>query len=87
MVDHFFVDIKDMDPAVYRSYTGRDNAFVKSNLALLLSLVGAERVTVRVPLIPGFNTLKQTDASVSELQAMGVTLVDCFTYKVPQGKN
>lgn len=86
-MDHFFVDIKDMDPTVYRAYTGRDNAPVKSNLALLLSLVGAERVTVRVPLIPGFNTTERTDASVAELQTMGVTLVDRFTYKIPQGKN
>ena len=87
VMDHFFVDIKDMDPAVYRDYTGKDNALVKANLALLLSLVGAERVTVRVPLIPGFNTPEHTDASVAELQAMGVTLVDRFTYKMPQGKS
>ena len=87
VMDHFFVDIKDMDPAVYRDYTGKDNALVKANLALLLSLVGAERVTVRVPLIPGFKTPEHTDASVAELQAMGVTLVDRFTYKMPQGKS
>jgi pyruvate formate lyase activating enzyme len=86
-MDHFFVDIKDMDPAVYKAYTGKDNTLVKSNLSLLLSLAGAERVTVRVPLIPGFNTTERTDASVAELQAMGVTLVDRFTYKIPQGKN
>ena len=87
VVDHFFVDIKDMDPTVYRAYTGRDNAPVKSNLSLLLALVGAERVTVRVPLIPGFNTPKHTDASVAELPAMGGTLMDRCTYKVPQGKS
>jgi pyruvate formate lyase activating enzyme len=87
VVDHFFIDIKDMDPAVYKAYTGKDNTLVKSNLSLLLSLVGAERVTVRVPLIPGFNTTERTDAHVAELQTMGVTLVDRFTYKIPQGKN
>lgn len=83
-VDWFFVDIKDMDPAVYQAYTGRDNALVKENLTLLLSLVGAERVTVRVPHIPGYNTDAHVEASVAELTAMGVTQLDVFTYKDPK---
>ena len=82
-VDWFFVDIKDMNPAIYKAYTGQDNALVKENLALLLSLVGSERVTVRVPHIPGFNTDADVQASVEELTAMGVTKLDVFTYKDP----
>ena len=82
-VDWFFVDIKDMNPTIYRAYTGRDNALVKENLALLLSLVGTERVTVRVPHIPGFNTDADVQASVEELTAMGITKLDVFTYKDP----
>ena len=80
-MDHFFVDIKDMDPAVYKAYTGKDNTLVKSNLSLLLSLAGAERVTVRVPLIPGFNTEEDQMRSRSQLEAMGITQFDLFTYK------
>ena len=83
-VDWFFVDIKDMDPAVYKAYTGRDNALVKENLALLLSLVGPDRITVRVPHIPGFNTDAHVAASVAELEVMGVTRLDVFTYKEPK---
>ncbi len=37
VVDHFFVDVKDMDPAIYKAYTGKDNTPVKENLSLLLS--------------------------------------------------
>lgn len=84
VVDHFFVDIKDMDSAVYRAYTGRDNALVKENLALLLSLVGKERVTVRIPHIPDFNTDSHVEASVAELKTMGVELLDVFAYKIPK---
>ena len=83
-VDWFFVDIKDMDPAVYRAYTGRDNALVKENLALLLSLVGPDRITVRVPHIPGNNTDAHVEASVAELTAMGIRHLDVFTYKEPR---
>ena len=86
VVDHFFIDIKDMNPAIYSAYTGQDNTLVKSNLALLLSLVGAERITVRVPHIPGFNTASDVEASAAELKAMGVTLFDIFTYKRPTSK-
>lgn len=86
VVDHFFIDIKDMNPSIYKTYTGRDNTLVKSNLALLLSLVGAERITVRVPHIPGFNTDADVQASVAELKAMGVTFFDVFAYKIPTKK-
>ena len=86
VVDHFFIDIKDMNPAIYKAYTGKDNTLVKANLALLLSLVGAHRITVRVPSIPDFNTEADTEASVRELQAMGVTSLDRFAYKIPTRK-
>ena len=84
VVDHFFVDIKDMNPEIYKSYTGRDNALVKENLNVLLSLAGAERVTVRVPLIPHYNTEADVERSVTQLTAMGVTLVDRFIYRLPK---
>ena len=86
VVNHFFIDIKDMNPAIYRAYTGKDNTLVKANLALLLSLVGAHRITVRVPSIPDCNTEADTEASVRELQAMGVTSLDRFAYKIPTRK-
>ena len=85
-VDWFFVDIKDMNPSIYRAYTGRDNALVKENLRTLLSLVGPDRVTVRVPRIPGFNTEDDVAASVAELRAMGVEHLDVFHYKMPRTK-
>lgn len=83
-VDHFMVDVKDMDPAVYKAYTGRDNGLVKENLAALLALVGKDRVTVRVPHIPGYNTDAHVAASIRELTAMGFCLFDEFTYKLPK---
>ena len=84
VVDHFFVDIKDMDPTIYKAYTGQENALVKENLTLLLSLVGAERITVRVPRIPNFNTDADVQASVAELKGMGITSLDVFSYKIPR---
>lgn len=80
-IDHFYVDCKDTNPAIYRSYTGRDNGGMLQNLALLLSLVGKDRVTVRVPLIPEFNTEEDREATRKLLADLGVEKMDFFTYK------
>lgn len=80
--DLFIVDCKDMDEDVYRRYTGGDGARMKDNLRLLLSLVGPERVTVRVPLIPGCNTPEHQARSVAALKALGVTRLDVFEYVI-----
>ena len=86
VIDHFFIDIKDMNPAIYQAYTGRDNALVKENLAALLALAGPKRITVRVPRIPNFNTDADVEASVAELKGMGVEELDLFSYKIPNKK-
>lgn len=81
-LDEFVVDIKDMDPDIYRRYTGIGNERVAENLRALLATLGPERVTVRVPNIPGWNTPRDVEASVRMLKALGVTKLDLFTYRV-----
>ena len=85
-VDEFFVDCKDTNGEIYRSYTGKDNGIMLENLRLLLSLVGSDRVTVRVPLIPGFNTDSDREKSRVLLEEMGVVNFDFFTYDTERGK-
>ncbi|MBR6920926.1 MAG: radical SAM protein [Clostridia bacterium] len=80
-VDHFFVDIKDTNPEIYKAYTGGDSKTALSNLALLIKAAGADRITVRVPLIPGYNTDEDRDRSVILLRGMGITDIDLFKYK------
>lgn len=80
-IDHFYIDCKDTNPDIYRRYTGQDNARMLQNLQKLLSLVGPERITVRVPLIPDFNTDKDRQSSVELLKQMGTTQFDLFTYR------
>ena len=80
-IDHFYVDCKDTDPAIYRRYTGQDNALMLENLKRLLVLVGPERITVRVPLIPDFNTEENQQDSRATLEVMGIRNFDLFTYR------
>ena len=82
VADAFIVDIKDTDDTIYQAYTGRQNRLALSNLEWLLQTAGTERVMVRVPLIPGFNSEADRQRSVEKLQAMGVKQLDLFTYRV-----
>ncbi|MBP5207330.1 MAG: radical SAM protein [Clostridia bacterium] len=83
-VDRFFVDVKDTDPQIYRGYTGADNGSVLENLALLAELAGPDRITVRLPLIPGYNTEEDRDRSRKLLLDMGLNDFDAFTYRLPE---
>ena len=80
-VDHFFIDIKDTNPEIYKAYTGGDSKTALSNLSLLLKAAGADRITVRVPLIPGYNSDEDRQRSVLLLRGMGITEFDLFKYK------
>lgn len=80
-MDMFYVDCKDTNPEIYKAYTGIQNAQMLENLRTLISLAGTERVVVRVPLIPGYNTEDDREKSRSLLESMGVTQFDFFTYK------
>jgi pyruvate formate lyase activating enzyme len=81
-IDHFYVDCKDTNPDIYRRYTGRNNEKMLENLRFLLSLVGPERITVRLPLIPEYNTEGDRQHSKALLQKMGIQKFDLFTYRV-----
>lgn len=81
-IDQFYVDCKDTNPAIYRRYTGRDNALMLSNLEKLLARVGPERITVRVPLIPDFNTETDQQHSRAVLETLGIRDFDLFTYRI-----
>lgn len=78
--DGFIIDIKDMNPEIYRSYTGGDANLVRENLSYLLDKVGTEHLLVRVPQIPEFNTAADCDESERLLRQMGVTRIERFSY-------
>ncbi len=54
-VDLFLFDIKHLDPLAHRRATGVSNERILENFAALLDRVGPERLTARIPVIPGYN--------------------------------
>ena len=80
VLDGYIVDIKDMNPEIYKAYTGKDYALVISNLLWLLQHGDPNRIVVRVPHIPDFNTDEDVERSKERLEKMGVTNIDEFQY-------
>ena len=81
LADQWIIDIKDMNPDTYHRYTTGDNTLVKDNLRWLLSHPGMDgKIIVRLPLIPDFNTPEAVAESRRQLEEMGVTTIEEFTY-------
>ena len=77
-VDQFIIDIKDMDDGIYRAYTGREP--LRENLMALKDLAGQERMHIRIPRIPGYNTAVHQQRSAEVLQKLGFTRLETFDY-------
>lgn len=80
VIDEFVIDIKDMNPQIYRSYTGMDNDMVMDNLKMLAAEGLADRCLIRIPLIPEFNAAGDREKSIAQLKALGFTRFDRFDY-------
>ena len=82
LVNTLIIDIKDMNPDIYRDYTGQSNALVLENLRLITDSGRQNDCIVRIPLIPGYNTDADRDASRKALESLGFTRFDLFTYQI-----
>lgn len=80
--DHFMVDIKTLDPVIYKAYTGKDLTPALSNLLMLKELAGAERITVRIPQIPGYADAASQQETAEKLRSLGFSNLDLFTYRL-----
>ncbi len=82
-VDYYIIDIKSLNPQIYKAYTGADNIQVIQNLTKLLQTIGNERIHIRVPVIPGYVTKEEQEQEVIQLTEMGFTDMERFTYIDP----
>ena len=81
IVSQWIVDIKDTNPEIYQSYTGKENTRALDNLRWLLNHDDmTQRITVRLPHIPQFNTDEDIEKSRQLLTSIGVTNFDEFEY-------
>lgn len=78
-VDLFLYDLKLMDPATHRRFTGATNELILRNLTLLAEAGGA--VVVRLPLIPGVNDgAENLDALAAFMASLRLRDIDLLPY-------
>lgn len=82
LVQMWYVDIKDMNPDIYKAYGCKENKQVISNLQWLAANGYADKVIIRLPLIPEYNTEEDRQQSQQQLENMGFTNFDKFNYIV-----
>lgn len=82
LVQMWYVDIKDMNPDIYKAYGCKENRQVISNLQWLAANGYADKVIIRLPLIPEYNTDEDRQRSQQQLEEMGFTNFDKFNYIV-----
>lgn len=81
VTDLFIVDVKDLNPDIYRRYTGADVTPVIRNLERLHALGRADDTHIRVPHIPGYNTPHDVALTRTRLRELGFGKVEEFTYR------
>lgn len=82
LVQMWYVDIKDMNPDIYKAYGCKENKQVIGNLQWLAANGYADKVIIRLPLIPEYNTDEDRQQSQQQLEEMGFTNFDKFNYIV-----
>ncbi len=81
-IDHYLYDFKHLDDQVLKEFTGGNGPLIKANLNYLLEH-NAQKVFVRMPIIPGFNyeeeLIKNTLDYLKQLGAERVNLLPYHT--------
>lgn len=79
-IDEWMIDIKDMNPLIYKKYTGVLVDLLKNNIYRLKALVDASKFHVRVPRIPGYNDGEDIERSVEWIKNVLKIEPEVFDY-------
>ena len=80
-INEMFVDVKDVDSCIYKSYTQSTNITVIENLKRLAEIGFDGNVVLRLPKINGYNTEDDIQKSKRFLESLGYSKFDIFEYK------
>ena len=69
-LDQYLLDIKHMNPRKHKEFTGRSNELMIEN-AMKIAKTGMTELSIRVPVIPGFN---DTEEEIRQIAAYTATL-------------
>lgn len=79
-LDLFLYDVKHYDPERVRAVTGGNGGRIQENLQRLSALI-PERIIARVPVIPGFNSDRETIERIFRMvRELGLKKIDLLPY-------
>lgn len=87
IVDEYIIDVKTMNPEIYRKYTGADNRFAIENLGLLCERNLQGKCKIRIPQIPDFTSRADINETAEVIRDMGFENLDIFDYVIREEKN
>ena len=74
------MDIKSLEPTIFKDYTGVEAVSLHNRLKTLYDMVGADNVTIKIPLIPDFNAERDVARSKERIRAMGFKNIEKVRY-------
>lgn len=87
-IDHILFDIKHLDAAPHREFTGRDNAPILDNLRRLAA--EGKDIAIRIPLVAGFNDemehMRRVIGLASEIGAGRIDLLPYHSWGKPKSE-
>lgn len=81
-VDEYIIDIKGMNPEIYKKYTGLSNEHVLKNLQILVDNNLQHKCLIRIPNIKDYTTKSDIDESVKAIKQLGFENIDTFDYVI-----
>ena len=80
-MDEWIIDIKDINSDIYKSYTKKDNKNMIENLLKLRNKVSKDKIHIRIPKIPDYNTSNDIEYSVQWIRDNIGVEPEVFSYR------
>ncbi len=77
----FIIDIKAMQPEIYKGYTGLENTQVIDNLREIYKRLPKDKYVVKVPFIPEYSDEECVRSSVEMLEEIGIEKENILTFE------
>lgn len=82
--NNFIIDIKTMNPKIYKKYTKKNINNLLTNLKYLEENNLQEKCLIRIPLIKNYNNHEDVQNSIKILEEMGFRKFDIFEYIIKE---
>lgn len=80
VIDEWIIDVKDMNPVIYKKYTGKEIYPLIDNLSKMAKYLELSKLHIRIPLIPEYNSWEDVEKSVLTIVELVGVKPEVFEY-------